>query len=386
MRALLWMIVVGLVSSEVPIHAQASTQTDGEQVEIRAQFQARLDELRAESGFPGASVAGVMSDGRTIAVSSGFSDLEAETPLIPKDRLLSGSIGKTYVIAVLLQLVDEGKLALDDRLKKYLGEEAWFERLPNHGEITLRQLLNHTSGVSEHVNEPAFWKDVVAAPSRVWLPAELVAYVLDRDALFAAGEGWSYADTNYILVGMVIERVTRDTFYGQLEKRVLEPLALKDTVPSSSRRIPGLVNGYTTLEPFGLPNEKTIGEDGLFAINPQLEWTGGGIASTTLDLARWGKLLYEGRAFPEKYLAEMMQGVPARTGRGDEYGLGVQMWTTPQGRVHGHTGFFPGYLSAMAYYPKEKVVLAIQFNSNVPAHFRKHPRAYLDDFAEILFR
>jgi D-alanyl-D-alanine carboxypeptidase len=129
---------------------------------------------------------------------------------------------------------------------------------------------------------------------------------------------------------------------------------------------------------------KVIDESGLFVLNPQLEWTGGGIASTPLDLARWGKLLYEGKAFDPKHLSAVLDGNPANTGRGDEYGLETQIWSTPQGRVHGHTGFFPGYQSAMAYYPEAKFVLATQFNTDQREHLRRPARSYLNEFAGMI--
>lgn len=257
-------------------------------------------------------------------------------------------------------------------------------RLANYDEITLRSLLNHTSGVSEHVYTKEMWDLSLTEPDRTFEPEELVAYILDREPHFSVGEGWSYADTNFILVGMVINKITESTYYEELRKRVLVPLELKDTVPSDRRDIEGVVPGYTRKGTFGIPVSKVIDESGLFVLNPQLEWTGGGIASTPLDLARWGKLLYEGKAFDPKHLSAVLDGNPANTGRGDEYGLGTQIWSTPQGRVHGHTGFFPGYQSAMAYYPEAKFVLATQFNTDQREHLRRPARSYLNEFAGMI--
>ena len=130
----------------------------------------------------------------------------------PSDRMLAGSVGKTYAAAVALQLCEAGRLDLDAKTARWLSDEPWFPRLPNAEQLTLRQLMNHTSGLRDHVWMPDFHAALAADMQRVWRPEELVAYVLDTEPLFPAGAGWSYADTNYILVGMIIERVTGRPF------------------------------------------------------------------------------------------------------------------------------------------------------------------------------
>ena len=104
--------------------------------------------------------------------------------------------------------------------------------------------------------------------------------------------------------------------------------------------------------------------NGEFAINPQFEWTGGGIASTPEDLARWGKALYEGRAFDPSLLPQALDGVPARLGPNVRYGLGVMLRPTALGATYGHSGFFPGYLTEMMYFPDMKTAIAVQVNSS----------------------
>ena len=107
----------------------------------------------------------------------------------PNDRMLAGSVGKTFAAATALQLVKEGKIGLDDRIEKYLGREPWFARLPNAKEITVRQLMNHTSGLVRYEFKDQFTKDLTANPEKVWKPAELIAYLLDEKPPFAAGQG-----------------------------------------------------------------------------------------------------------------------------------------------------------------------------------------------------
>ena len=110
-------------------------------------LQQKLDEWHNAGSFPGATVGVVLADGESFGLAVGFSDREAKTAMRPNDRMLAGSVGKTFAAATALQLIKEGKITLDDKIAKYLGSEQWFARLPNAKEITVRQLMNHTSGL-----------------------------------------------------------------------------------------------------------------------------------------------------------------------------------------------------------------------------------------------
>ena len=366
---------------------ESASNADKELDRLRKMVQSKLDEMRASAELPGITAGFVLADGRSVSVSSGLADVENKTPLAPGDLMLAGSIGKTYFAAVTLQLVHEGKLKLDEKIERWLGREPWFNRLPNAKDITLRMLMNHTSGIPEHVLDKDFIAAMRVSPDRVWKPEELVAYVLDARPLFPAGQGWSYADTNYIVVGIIVERVTGKSFYGQVEKRILKPFALKHTRPSVSRTIPGLVTGYSRPDsPFGFTGRTII--DGKFIINPQMEWTGGGFVSTAEDLARWAKALYEGKVLKKEALDEMLTPVEARGGRGggsgNKYGLAVQIRQSEWGVSYGHGGWFPGYLSEMEYFPEHKVAIAVQVNTDASASPKKNLRVYVADIARIV--
>jgi D-alanyl-D-alanine carboxypeptidase len=190
-----------------------------------------------------------------------------------------------------------------------------------------------------------------------------LSYLFDTDAPFVPGEGWEYSDTNYIILGMIIESLTGNSYYEEMQRRLLEPLHLENTVPTNTRQVPGLVQGYAGTENlFRLPDAVIVNDQ--FAINPQFEWTGGGVASTTEDLAKWAKALFEGRAFDASMLPIMLDGVPARLGPETRYGLGVIIRPTPLGISWGHSGFFPGYLTEMAYFPDHEIAVAVQVNSS----------------------
>src|SRR5262245_16451537 len=298
--------------------------------DLARRIRLKLIEMRDSCDFPGVTVGVAAPDGRTLGVSGGYSDLESARALKPTHRMLAGSIGKTFVSAVTLQLVEEGKLELDGKIEKWLGDRPWFDRLPNARRITLRMLMNHTSGIPEHVLNKDFIKTLREQPDKVWKPEELIAFILERKPLFEAGEGWAYADTNYILVGMIFERVSGRTVYGEVARRILRPLRLKGTTPSDSRLIFGLIPGYVSPNsPFGFDGRTII--DGEFVINPQMEWCGGGFASTSEDLAKWAKLLYEGRVLRQATLEQLLDAVPAKTGEGHKYGLGAQVRRTDWG-------------------------------------------------------
>lgn len=320
---------------------------------------------RHADAAPGVSVAIVDPAGEVHTFTRGLARKEPAAAMTAEARMFSGSIGKSYCAAVLLQLVDEGVIDLDAKLSASLGEAAWFDRLPNADALTPRLLARHQSGIPEHVWMPEFSAALKAEPMKHWEPGELIAFVLDSEPLFPAGEGWSYADTNYILLGMVIEAATGRRYEELLQERVLTPLGLADTIPSSQPELPGLVSGYTALgEMFGLPEE--VAADGVYAANPQFEWTGGGLVSTTSDLTRFMHEFCAGSIVPDTQAQAMRDAVDARLWPGSSYGIGLIVRPTPSGELLGHAGIFPGYLSGAWHMPGVGATFAVQLNADSP--------------------
>jgi len=174
--------------------------------DLKPRLQAVLDPIAAGEKHVGVSAGLVLADGTTIALTAGLADREAAVPLRPSDRLLMGSVGKTYVAAVALQLIGEGKLRLEDKISDWLGAEPWFRRLPNGGEATVRHLMTHTSGLVRYEFQEAFTADLTRQPAKVWTPEELLSYILGQRPPFAPGAGWEYSDTNYIVLGLILEK------------------------------------------------------------------------------------------------------------------------------------------------------------------------------------
>ena len=339
---------------------------------ILAKVQSKLDELRLAGKFPGGTVGFVLPDGGSGSVSSGVADLENKTPLKPSDRLPAGSVGKTFVAAVTLLLVQEGKLKLDEKIENWLGSESWFRQLPNARDITLRMLLNHSSGIPDHLDKSEFAKALMKSSVRDIKYEELIAYILNDKPLFQAGRGYSYADINYILIGMIVEKVSGKTLYDEITQRILKPLKLDRTIPSNSLNLPEVANGYSKKKPMIVA--------GKFVINPQWEWAGGGFASTAEDLARWAKALYGGDVLQKDSLTEMLQS----TAPGSGYGLGVEIVQSKWGKSYGHDGEFPGYLSETRYFPQHRLAVAIQVNSDETSGTDRFLAFATDDFAQII--
>lgn len=329
-----------------------------------ARLQQVLDSMQAAGRGPGYTAAIVLRDGSVISLASGHADTALHQLMPPDARMLAGSVGKTFFAALALNLVAEGRLDLDAPVSRYLGDEPWFPRLPNANDITVRQLMQHTSGLVRYEFQPAFEHDLTAQPLKAWRPEEQLAYILDTKAPFAAGQGWEYSDTNYIVLAMIIEKVTGRTAYQEIDRRFLAPHQLTGTLPATSPALPGLVQGYAGPgNAFG--GADAMVTDGRLAINPQFEWGGGGFVSTSSDLARWARLWYSGVAVPPAQLAEALKGVSApMLGRGTQYGLGVIIHETPLGTAYGHSGFFPGYLTEMRYFPEGGFSVAVQANTS----------------------
>jgi D-alanyl-D-alanine carboxypeptidase len=377
MRKIIPFFVVCLFATVV-VHGQTSPTA------LKTELQQKLDEWHKAGSFPGATLGVVLANGESFGLAVGLSDREKKTPMRPTDRMLAGSVGKTFAAATALQLIKEGKINLDDKIEKYLGREQWFSRLPNAKDITVRQLMNHTSGLVRYEFKDQFTKDLTANPEKVWKPAELVAYLLDEKPPFEAGKSWDYSDTNYIVLGMIIEKVTGRRFYDEANRRLIRPLKLTDTIPQDGRGLKGVVQGYAgPNNPFGGTDAMIV--NGKFAINPQFEWTGGGYASTAHDLARWAKMIYEGKAFSPDLLPQVLEGVPAAMlGRETRYGLGAIIRKTQAGTSYGHSGFFPGYMTDMMYFPEHRVAVAVQVNTSVGRSLGKPLSRVLVEVMEVI--
>jgi D-alanyl-D-alanine carboxypeptidase len=292
----------------------------------RQELQGLLDEL-VEAGMPGA-IGLVRHDGRTWQGASGLGRLDPARPMRPNDRVPVGSVTKTFVATVVLQLVGERKLALDDSV------ESWLPGLVRNGSgITVRQLLNHTSGLFDYTEDPQVFEPYLSGDfGFVWQPRELVAIAMEHPPLFAPGTRHSYSNTGYILLGLIIEAVTGTGLRHQLEARILRPLDLDGTTfPLTEVRIRG---------PHAHAYLIGAGPDGgmldVTALSRTWAWAAGGMISTVGDIARFHRALLAGRLLSPTLLRRMLTTVPIEPGF--RYGLGIAVLDLPCGTVIGHDG------------------------------------------------
>src|SRR5687767_1028896 len=211
---------------------------------LKKELQTKLDEWHKAGKFPGATLGVVLANGESFGLAVGHSDREAMTPMKPTDRMPAGSTGKTFAAALAMQLIKEGKLSLDDKIEKFFGKEPWFARISNAKDITVRHLMTHTSGLVRYEFKKEFTDYLTANPYKVWTPEDRLAYLFDAPAPFEAGKGWEYSDTNYIVLGMILERLTGKEFYAEAKKRFVQKFKLSDTIPQEGPVLKGVVQGY----------------------------------------------------------------------------------------------------------------------------------------------
>lgn len=334
---------------------------------LREALERRLGELHRELGFLGATAAIALPNGDLTHASVGLADLERAEPMRRDQRMPAASIGKTFVAAAALRLQREGRIDLDQPVFELLGHEPWWPRLPNATSMTLRHLLSHSAGLEDRVFDSASREEAQKRRSRpddeAWFrPHELVSVLLDREPLFASGEGFHYTDTGYIVAGLALETACGDVM-DFIDREFLTPLGLGDTEVQLGRRYERLAAGYLSLS----PNRK-VADGGTMTLHPRTEWTGGGFVSCSTDLARWARALYGGSVLSHEEVEAMLGSGFREAGSTVSYGLGVFLETTEYGTVHGHGGWFPGWRSTLYRHRESGISVAAQINVSEPDH------------------
>jgi D-alanyl-D-alanine carboxypeptidase len=266
----------------------------------------------------------------TWRAAAGLADLRAKVAMRPGLHFRIASVTKSFTATLVLQLVGEGKLRLDDPVERWLPGV-----VPNGQNVSVLQLLRHTSGIRDFDD-----------PEGLMGPREVIAAPLSRPALFAPGSAWSYSNTNYILLGLIVESATRSAFADELRRRILAPLRLRGTTlernPTDTAVTRPYAHGYDLLSSSG-PRDVTAFKG---------HWASGGIVSTVDDLARFYSALLGGRLLRRDLLRRMLVTVPTANPAGDpngpwgpgvRYGLGIRALRMPCGTAWGLWGDLPGY-------------------------------------------
>ncbi|MCP4154629.1 MAG: beta-lactamase family protein [bacterium] len=325
-------------------------------------LQINVVELRKKTGAPGVTATIILPEGQTIALTSGLADIEEKKLMAPHHRIFLGSVGKTFVAAIVMKMVAEKKIGLHDKISRYLGKEKWFSQLPNSAELTVSMLLSHTGGLPRYVDDK-FFAVLFKDPFKVWKPVELLSFILGDKPVHPAGKGWNYSDTDYILLGMIIERVSGKSYYYELNRRILTPHKLTDILPADKPDLKGLIPCYTGNK---LPPPFKVVVNGSCLVSPQFEWTGGGLYCTSEHLARFFKLLLEGKIVSPKCLELMKTAHDEKTGELAEtgYGFGLEVLKTMDGIIYGHRGTMLGCRTIAQYVPKYGYAIVLQINAD----------------------
>ncbi|RDI55455.1 serine hydrolase domain-containing protein [Nocardia mexicana] len=301
-----------------------------------------LDEL-LRIGAVGA-IATLTENGRTTTVAAGTADIRTGQP-VSTDRpqhVRVGSVAKTFVAAIVLQLVDAGTIALDEPIDSYLPGLLTGDGVDGRA-ITVRQLLQHRSGLPELSEDPQIEEYRAAQSGRTFTPDEEIAIALRRPAKFAPGSRYEYTNTNFIVAAMLIERITGHSYTDELQARILTPLGLTGTyLPAAGEldlREPHPI-GYSDID--GPHTDVT-------RIEPSVPWAAGALVSTGADLNRFFTALERGEVVPPAQLREMLDGVPMGSSlfqSGRYYGLGLMYGDLPCGvRYLGHDGGIDGFIA-----------------------------------------
>ena len=274
-------------------------------------------------------------------------------PMRLDDRVRIGSVTKTFTVTLLLQLADRKRLGLDDPVSKY---EPW---VPNGKNITLRMLANMTSGLFSYTFDKQFVHDLISNPYRAWSPRELINISIKHQPVFAPGKGWQYCNTNTVLLGMIIEKVTKHDIGDDFRTMSFKPLGLTETVWPASGDLPSpYAHGFTT---------QTLDDKIADAThwNPSWGFTAGQIVSTMRDLRIWVKAYTTGSQLSAAMQRERLTWVSLPPNKPQhKYGLGI-------GYDHGwlgHTGELPGYNTVAFYLPEQDATVVIEVNSDIGAN------------------
>ena len=333
-------------------------------VALETRLQATLDRLRAKLGMPGVSAAIVFPDGTRWTGASGLAIVASKTRVTSDTAFALASVSKTFTSALILQLVGEGRLRLTDPAAGLLPPL----RLPIDRRITVGMLLNHTSGLADYFLNPKIDGPLQGKPSVAWTVDRTLRYVGKR--LSAPGAAWHYSNTNYLLLGLIAERLTGQTLADAIRIRLLEPAGLAATwyqAVEASRTT--LAHGYRlpgtkiTVRPIDLSDGTGLAP---FRSVITAAAGAGSMAGTAADLVTWGRELYTGRVLGPTGTAMLLSGFSKTTSYlpGVAYGYGIQAISIDGHPALGHSGRLLGFRSVVRHFPLDGLTIAVLTNQS----------------------
>ncbi|MFE7096269.1 serine hydrolase domain-containing protein [Streptomyces erythrochromogenes] len=332
----------------VPVPAPTPAAEDFPQLTpaVARELDTAIRKVMAEAKVPGVIVALSAPGKGTYLRSFGVADKSTGMPMSPGLNMRIGSETKTFTVTALLQLVDEGKVGLDDPIGKYV------DGVPNGDRITLRELAGMRSGLFNYSADEDFGKAFLADPSRPFTPQQLLAYSFKHPVLFEPNAKFDYSNTNLILLGLVVEKVTGQRLGDYIDREVVAAAGLKHTLFPVGAEFPSPhAQGYTDQTLSGKTANATDW-------NPSWGWAAGAMISNLSDLRSWAKTVATGTLLKPATQAERLKVVPSLPGAG--YGLGI---FNVQGWI-GHNGSLPGYQSLTVYLPGPQATLVVLLNTD----------------------
>ncbi|MCX5195907.1 beta-lactamase family protein [Streptomyces sp. NBC_00249] len=318
---------------------------------VAAQLDAAVRKVQAQAKVPGVMVA-LSAPGKGEYVRTfGIADKATGAPIATDMYMRIGSETKTFTVTALLQLVDAGKARLDDPVGKYVAG------VPNGDRITLRQLAEMRSGLFNYSEDEGFFKALTSDPRRPFTPQELLAYSFEHPVNFAPGAKFEYCNTNLILVGLVVEKLSGQPLAQYVNERVVKPAGLKHTLFPKGAEFPTPhAHGYTNQTASGKTEDAT-------GWNPSWGWAAGAMISDLGDLRSWAKTLATGTLLTPATQAQRLKVVPAGGLPDTGYGLGI---FNLDGWI-GHNGSLPGYQSLAVYLPEAQATMVVMLNTDISA-------------------
>ncbi|MFI6366031.1 serine hydrolase domain-containing protein [Nocardia sp. NPDC050630] len=328
--------------------------------------------LMKDNAIPGAVVIVKSPKQGNWTAAFGTRAIDSNEPMAVDDYFRVGSNTKTMTSTVILQLVQEGKLSLDDPIDKY------WPGVPNGDRITIAQLNEMRSGLYSYTFDPQFNAALDNEPQKVWTPEELLAIAFAHPVNFQPGEKFEYSNTNFILLGLVIEKLTKKTATESFQQRIFEPLSLKHTslpAPTDSSIPEPHPQGYafgtnvSTIDTYALPPAQqaeavagTLKPGNQTNINVSWAWTAGGAISTADDMATYVKALVGGGLLDAKMQKIRLDSIaPIDPANPDQagYGLGIVRFGT---HLIGHDGQLPGFMTFMGHDPASDITIVVATN------------------------
>jgi len=350
--SLFYTIPTSSVKAELTQNLSSSLPTSNQR-DRNSVKEAMRDTLKL--GYPGI-LAKTSEGGKTRSYAAGVADLSTKKPMKTDFRFRIGSVTKTFTATVILQLAGENRLNLDDSIEKWLPGVIQGNGYDDK-QITIRQLLNHTSGIANYTTSKDF---NIMDTKKSYTAEELVKMGISMPPDFAPGKSWSYSNTGYVLLGIIIEKVTGNSYAEEIENRIIEPLELSNTfLPGNSSVIPGTkhARGYIQLDGASEPKDVTY-------YNPSMGSSAGDMISTADDLNKFFTYLLGGKLLKEQQLKQMLTTVPTGTDELGDSGLGIFKMKLSNGvSIWGHGGSIPGFLTFAGGTLGGKHTLAINLNS-----------------------